>query len=322
MPGGDGEGCWKRGGLAGEINQESACQDREGPAKWTCMKPKTVIILMVLVCLGLAAGLIWRHDNATKQKKTDGERIRTLSNQWSVAEAKLSSQVEVNNTLTATVEARTADLAKAREQLTATAAQLNRAESEVKMTKAQLDATRVELTNKEAIIGDLKQRNSDLDKQVGDMKLEILDREARIAETEKRLAAAEGDREYLLRELKRLQAEKADLEKKFADLVALREQVKRIKEEVSIGKRLEWIRRGLYGNSPMKGADVVQKGFATSQIPRTNVNLNVELRRDGGVLVVPPTPASRVPTPPPSGTPSGGGAGAPAPESAPAPAPK
>ncbi len=69
-------------------------------------------------------------------------------------------------------------------------------------------------------------------------------------------------------------------------LAFLREQVRKVREELSISRRLDWIRRGLYGVSSMKGGERLQMGFAPPP-PPTNYNLNVEIRQDGAVKVVP-----------------------------------
>ena len=99
------------------------------------------------------------------------------------------------------------------------------------------------------------------------------------------MAASEGDREFLLKELKRLQAEKMELERQFNSLAILREQVKKLKEELSISRRLEWIRRGLYGEQ--KGGQRLQAGLPVAA-PKTNYALDVEIRRDGDAKVVAP----------------------------------
>jgi hypothetical protein len=93
-----------------------------------------------------------------------------------------------------------------------------------------------------------------------------------------------------------LQAEKAELERQFNDLAALRDQVRKLKDELSIARRLEWIRRGLYGSE--KGAEKLQKGLAS--VPgQTNFDLNVEIRQDGGAKIVqPPTNAPANPQAP------------------------
>ena len=121
-----------------------------------------------------------------------------------------------------------------------------------------------------------------------------------IKETERKLATSEGDREFLLKELKRMQAEKASLEKQMRDLSFLREQVSKLKEELSIARRLDWIRRGIYGaGEEKKGGQLLQQGLPQSA-PKTNYNLEVEIKRDGGAKVQPaPTNAPpKAPAPP------------------------
>ena len=101
-----------------------------------------------------------------------------------------------------------------------------------------------------------------------------------------------------MNQLKRLQAEKAELERKFQDLAILREQVRRLRDELSIARRLEWIRRGLYGEIG-KGAELLQRGFVAKASESTNApagkggqyNLDVELSRDGTVKVNTNAPA-------------------------------
>jgi hypothetical protein len=88
----------------------------------------------------------------------------------------------------------------------------------------------------------------------------------------------------LLRELKRLQAEKAELERQFNDLVLVREQFRKLKEELSIARRLDWIRRGLYGATERKGAELLQRGMVAPPV-RTNYNLDVEIKKDGGAKI-------------------------------------
>jgi hypothetical protein len=115
--------------------------------------------------------------------------------------------------------------------------------------------------------------------------------EKQITDTEKKLSASEGDRAFLLKELKRLQNEKAELERQLNNLAYLREQVRKLRDELTVAKRLEWIRRGIYGSE--KGgyrlAHGMAKTTAQTNVPatQTNFNLNVELRQDGTVKVAP-----------------------------------
>ncbi len=48
-------------------------------------------------------------------------------------------------------------------------------------------------------------------------------------------------------------AEKAELERQFNDLAVLRAQVSKLKEELSVARRLEWIRQGLFASTEQRG---------------------------------------------------------------------
>ena len=81
-------------------------------------------------------------------------------------------------------------------------------------------------------------------------------------------------------------AEKAELEKKFNDLAMLREQVKKLKEELSIRTRLDFIRRGLYGFEK-KGAQLLVEGIKSPGPKTTNgsVEIKAEIGTDGSAKV-------------------------------------
>src|SRR5204862_4664146 len=128
--------------------------------------------------------------------------------------------------------------------------------------EADYKVSQEELAKRDAKINDLETQRDDLTHKMDDFKTAITNLETQIGETEKKLAASEGDREFLLKELKRLQAEKAELERQFNDLAMLREQVRKLRDELSISKRLDWIRRGLYGS--LKGAEKLQEGYSAT----------------------------------------------------------
>ena len=83
----------------------------------------------------------------------------------------------------------------------------------------------------------------------------------------------------------RSQKEKAELERQFNDLAALRTQVAKLKDELSISRRLEWIRMGIYGSDSQKGAEKLLTGLTPTPQNTNNFNLNVELKQDGSVVV-------------------------------------
>ena len=74
--------------------------------------------------------------------------------------------------------------------------------------------------------------------------------------------------------------------KQFNDLAVLREQVRKLKEELSVARRLDWIRRGIYGSRDQKGAEMLAKPAAVpASAPAANADLNVEIKQGGGVKI-------------------------------------
>jgi len=96
-----------------------------------------------------------------------------------------------------------------------------------------------------------------------------------------------------------MQAEKSELEKQFNDLALLRAQISKLRDEMQVARRLQWIRDGLYGKQDQKGAEKMLLGITPpgSKETRPGFDLNVELRQDGSAKVNPP--ATNKPPPPP-----------------------
>lgn len=246
------------------------------------MKGKTGIVVVVGFCVALGIALLVRHQQAVEQHQSDSAKISQLSNDVRQTQGKLNEQQKVNLILETNLAVRTVEVEGLSNKLTSVSATLIRAEEDARLAAQN---AKEEIAKRDAKIADLEGQNDDLTKKMGDLNTSISGLEVAIASTEKKLATSEGDREVLLKELRRLQAEKAELERKFNDLAVVREQVRKLKDELSIARRLEWIRSGLYG--PDKGAAKLQKGFASAP-PPTNYDLNVEVRQDGGARVIPP----------------------------------
>ena len=238
--------------------------------------------MLVVLCIALGVGLLIRHAKAVQQQQDAEAKIMTLSNQWVKTESDLNDQRKVNSTLEQTLETKTSEAQGLSNKLDNLTATLAKTEAEAKSAAQQ---AKDEIAKRDARIADLEGKNDDLTKQMTDLNTSINNLETQIADTQKKLAASEGDREFLLKELKRLQAEKAELERKFNDLAVLRDQVRKLRDELSIARRLEWIRRGLYGSE--KGAERLQKGLTTTS-PQTNFDLNVEIKQSGGAKIASP----------------------------------
>ena len=97
-------------------------------------------------------------------------------------------------------------------------------------------------------------------------------------------------------------AEKAELEKQFNDLTVLRAQVSKLKEELSVARRLEWIRQGLFASTDQRGAQKLMQGAAATpaKAPKPTYDLNVEVSADGSVKVIPPLTNRPAATNPPA----------------------
>jgi chromosome segregation ATPase len=239
---------------------------------------KVAVAILAVLAILLGVGWLMRHKRALDQQQLDHDRILQFSNEWAHASENLVEQKKVNVSLET-------NLLQRFEEITALSNHVLSVASTLQRTEAEKKAALEEVTKREARITELESQRDDMTKKMTDLNGSIANLEGQIADTERKLAAAEGDRAWLLKELKRLQDEKAALEKQFNDLAILREQVRKLRDELSVQRRIEWIRKGLYG-TPAKGGELLQKGMVTSR-PATNYNLDVELNRDGSVRITP-----------------------------------
>lgn len=261
------------------------------------MKGKTGIVVLVVLCVALGVGLLVRHARAVDEQRKAEARIKQLSDDVVHTQDQLNEQKKVNDTMEKTLEAKTAEAQGLSNRLETVTVTLEKTEQQA---KAAAEQAKDEIAQRDAKIADLEGRNDDLTRKMADLNTSITGLESQIDDTKKRLAASEGDREFLLKELKRLQAEKAELERKFNDLAVLRDQVRKLRDELSIARRLEWIRRGLYGSE--KGAEKLQKGLASTG-PQTNYDLNVEIKQSGATKILSPSTNAPSTNAPPANAP-------------------
>ncbi|HWD19821.1 MAG TPA: hypothetical protein VHB20_11140 [Verrucomicrobiae bacterium] len=262
------------------------------------MKDKAAVIVVIIVALGLGIALVVVNNNSRKQQELAQAEMGNLSNQLVTVHTSLQEQQQVNLTLSSNLAATTSSysnkLTESEASFRATQASLDKAQADA---KAAAEAAAAEIARRDKKISELENQNAELDKQSVDLHMAITNLETEIGATQKKLAASEGDREFLLKELKRLQSEKADLEKKFNDLAVLKEQVRKLREELSISRRLDWIRRGIYESFSQKGAERLmrQPERSASNPPP---NLSVELHQDGRAPAITPVPSNALPVAP------------------------
>jgi chromosome segregation ATPase len=248
------------------------------------------IVLLVLVGVGLGVTLLVRHNKAVEVKQKDEQRITVLSNTVEITKEKLDEKERLAMYLQTNLTIKSEELSSTSNHLSKINAELARTKSEM---QAAAEAARAEIEKKDAQITQLTSQTNQLTMKMDDLTGAIDKLGKQIADTERRLAASEGDREFLLTELKRLQVEKAELERQFNDLSVLRAQVAKLKEELTVARRLEWLRMGIYGMQDKKGAELLMaKGGPAAKT--NNFSLNVELKQDGGATVLsnaaPPQP--------------------------------
>ncbi len=249
------------------------------------MNLKPIAFLLVVISVALGGSLYYRHTQAVKKGVEDKAIITSLSEQVVNKEIALREQTLVNVSLDKDLQTRTEEIGKLSQELLSVSNILVKTEADAKTTQAALTA---EIAKKEARITDLEGQRDDLTKKMTDLNGSIALLEVKIDSTQKKLAASEGDREFLLKELKRLQAEKAALEQQFNDLAILRDQVKKLRDELSISRRLDWIKRGLYGDT--KGGERMMKSLSPPpSIAKPTFDLNVELKSGGGATIAPKT---------------------------------
>ena len=257
------------------------------------MKSKVTIVILILLAALLGILLIYRHSVAEKQKQVDLSTIVALSNDWVQATAKLDEQKKVNALLETNLSKKIDETLTLSNQLNSSANLLAKTQADA---KAAAEISAAEIAKRDKEINRLETEREDLDKKMIGLNANISSLTSKITETERRLAASEGDREFLLKELKRLQIEKSDLERQFNDIAVLRSQVNKLRDELTVARRLDWIRKGMTSETK-KGAEMLTQGVGVEPAATgtNNFNLNVELKQDGTVRVLPKTNA---PAPP------------------------
>jgi len=255
------------------------------------MKNRLGLVVLVLLCVGLGIALMVTNKHASDQLVEDAKRIGDYSNDLSKVRFKLDEQLQVNAKFEKDLESKDKSLSEMTNNVTRLNANLTDVSANLSKTEENLKTTQQEVAKRDAKITDLENQNHQLDKQALELSGAITNLTTQIADTQRKLSASEGDKAFLEGELKRLMSEKAELERQFNDLSVLRAQVAKLKEELNIARRIDWIRQGLFASSDQKGAQKLMQGVTVPQAPKVqkaSYDLNVEVHSDGTVKVIPP----------------------------------
>ena len=245
------------------------------------MKP--LVVILSLVCAALAAQLIMRYGKSGRDEK-EFAAVTTqnvaLSNEVAEARAKADEESRLAAFLQSNLTQRAAEVATVSNSLTQATASLAAAQDELK-------AAQEEAKKQGARVSELEGQKDEMQTKLDDLASSIHNLNAQITETKRKLAASEGDRESLTKELVRLQSDKSELLRQFNDLAALRAQVALLRDEAAINQRLAWMSQGVYQASGRKGAEALVTKPAPQGTP-ANPTLNVEVQENGGTNVAPP----------------------------------
>jgi septal ring factor EnvC (AmiA/AmiB activator) len=258
------------------------------------MKSKVAIVILILICLGLGVALVTEQRKHAQEKKERDEQIALQGQNLERTHKDLEEQKQVNMSLEGNLKSRADDLKTLSNNLGKVIADLEKSDAQAKATAEQLRTAQAELAKKDQKINELETERAALGKQMDQLTNSIGDLEKAIAATEKKLATSQGEKDFLVKELTRLRAEKAELERQFNDLAVLRAQVSKLKEEMAISRRLEFIRLNLFGVTAKGGASGLLPQSAKPLATATNYDLNVELRQGAAPKIItnaPPAPA-------------------------------
>jgi len=251
------------------------------------MKSRIPLLVLVVASLALLVALLATRREAGEQVAMRDEIILDHSN-------------NLQNTSIALEEVRSekVTLEKQLESLSTNYVSLSNsyqnATGVLVATQSTLDEAEAALLLAESKIADLEGQNEQLDRKTVDLNASLVGLTAQIEETRQQLEMAQGDKALLQSELEKLMAEKAELERQLNDLEVLKTQIKKLKADLAVSRRLDWIRRGILGAGNMKGATLQMQTARESAKPseekprEPKYDLNVEILEDGTVKVLPP----------------------------------
>jgi chromosome segregation ATPase len=244
-----------------------------------------VTVILILACAGLVIVLVVTQKHIDQQRQEDAQRIMDFSNQVVAADGELDDLRQVNLTLTN-------DLNSSREQIMDLSNQMLTMSDSISNRDAQLKAD-------EDQISSLQQQNQSLDAQAASLTNTIGELDAKILAAQTQLAESEKNNGFMASEITNQEAVYAQLNAKFHDLQAVRDQAKKLHTELVVARRLQWIREGTQPNANVHGAQLLMaRSWPTNTLaPASHYNLSVEVDSSGGVHVVNDTNAP-VATPP------------------------
>jgi peptidoglycan hydrolase CwlO-like protein len=259
------------------------------------MKTKAGLVILAVACGGMMVSLFAMKKVADERFKKDTDAILDFSKQLVTARTSLDELGQVNLRLTN-------DLAASRQEMQVFSNQLTEASGAPVTTRASLQSAQEQIAGLNQRITGLTTQNQVLDQRAAALSGAITALNAQIADTRQRLTESETNNTFLEKELQRQTAARTELEGKFNNLTTVRSQVKKLKEDLFVSRRLQWMQAGTDPASPqMKGGQLQMQRTAPALARASRYDLNVEVGSDGAIRVMPATISALVPAanPPP-----------------------
>jgi chromosome segregation ATPase len=241
------------------------------------MKP--ALVALVFACLALTAGLIVVHQKADARVQALQAESTRINTEFDGIKTKFTDLEKLYVVQQDTLKARDEELTSASNNLAKATGDLAKASGDLAKSAEEIKALQAEMAKRQERITTLENERDGLTKKMDELNSSIDGLENQIADTKRKLATSEGDKTFLLGELKRLQTQRDDLLKQFNNIAALRVQVAKLRDEAAIKQRLEWKRLGVYSIQDQKGAErLLARNFS---VPTVQSRLDAELHQDG-----------------------------------------
>jgi chromosome segregation ATPase len=237
-----------------------------------------VTIILILACVGLVIALVINQKHVDAERQKDTAAIMDFSNQVVAANDELNDLRQVNLALTN-------DLNSSREQLVDLSNQMitisNSLSGQLASSDAQLKSAQDQITT-------LQAQNEALDQQAAELTNTIDALDAKINAAQIQLAESEKNGTFMQAELTNELAANAELQRKFNDLKVVRQQARKLHDELVVQRRLQWIREGTQPNSGTKQATLLMaRAWPTNRlVSPSHYNLSVEVDSSGAVHIV------------------------------------
>jgi chromosome segregation ATPase len=237
-----------------------------------------VTVILILACLGLVIALVINQKHIDAQRQKDTQAIMDFSNQVVDANDELNDLRQVNLALTN-------DLNSSREQLVDLSNQMITISNSL---SGQLASSDAQLKSAQDQIATLQSQNEALDQREADLTNTIDTLTAKINAAQMQLAESEKNGTFMQSELTNELAANAELQRKFNDLYVVRQQARKLHDELVVQRRLAWIREGTMPNNGTKQATLLMaRTWPTNHlVSPSHYNLSVEVDSSGAVHIV------------------------------------